>query len=128
MAQVFDRAAWLAAVEPPVFYDGPTEHIGRVLSAVEWWRIEAELAAAGALDGPGVQRMMRRITDAIFPRPWWQVWRPKVSTLLLALPLPGQLACFESFVEALALIHRTVPGPTPKSPQNTSTTGTGSPP
>lgn len=127
MATPFDRAAWLAAVEPPRFRDGETEYVGRILSAPEWWRIEAQLEAAGTLDGPGVMRLIRTLTDRIFPRPWWQVWRPKVSTLLFRLPLPAQLDAFRSFVEALRRIHQTTAGPTPPnrpSPEPSSTSST----
>src|SRR5258705_13838762 len=113
-ARPFDRAAWLAAVEPPRFRDGAREYVGLVLSAPEWWRIEARMEQAGTLDGRGVMRLMREVTDTIFPRPWWQVWRPRVSRLLFALPLPAQLEAFQSFVVALATIHQTVPGPTPQ--------------
>lgn len=130
-ARPFDRAAWLAAQEPPRFLDGETEYVGQVLSAPEWWVIEAKIEAAGTLDGRGVAALMRGITDEIFPPPershWWEARPPSVADLLFQMPLPAQFEAFRSFVAALATIHRTVrmPGTTPGlSPK---TTGTDSP-
>jgi hypothetical protein len=134
METTFDRAALLAALEPPRFRDGETEYVGRILSAPEWWRIEARIAAAGPLEGPSIVRLIREVVDEIFPPPPVSRWRWRrpllpplsVGALISSMPLPLQVQAFTSFAEALAKIHGTMnPGlwdrPSP------TTSGTDSP-
>lgn len=114
MDAIFDRAALLAALEPPRFRNGETEYVGRILSAPEWWRIEKRLVAAPTLDGAGVAQLIREVVDEMFPPPtasrrrWWQ--RPilpplSVGMLISSMPLPLQVQAFTSFAAALVKIH-----------------------
>jgi hypothetical protein len=121
----FDRAAVLAALEPPRFRDGETEYVGRILSVVDWFRLEERLLSAGDIDGLGAESMIQRVCHAMFPAPrWWEVWRspwrPSVAALVASLPFATQLVVFQSFVRAQVVAHGTTPGQESKSPIPTS--------
>jgi hypothetical protein len=124
--RTFDRAAVLAALEPPRFRDGETEYVGRILSALEWFALEEQLRTAGPLDGVSVHALMRAATELIFPAPaWWQMWRrpwrPTVWRLVDQLPFADQMTVFQSFVAAQAKAHYgTTPGQETKNPIPTS--------
>lgn len=126
--KTFDRAAVLAALEPPRFRDGATEYVGIILSALDWFRLEEQLFAAGTLDGVSVHALIQAATAQIFPAPsWWQVWRrpwrASVQQLVAALPFEAQVEVFQSFVAAQVRAHRGKnPGPSspPPTPPSTS--------
>lgn len=119
----FDRAALLDALEPPRFRDGEREYVGRILSALEWFRFEERLQGAEGLEGAALTPLVSELTDMIFPPPpWWQFWRTSVAALVVALPFGLQVEVFQSFVAAQASVqYRATPGRTPTSQKTNGT-------
>jgi hypothetical protein len=126
--RTFDRAALLAAVEPPRFQDGETVYVGRVLSAMEWFRYEDRLQHLGDLGVEGGTALMREVIDVFFPPPSWWTRRcgaKRVADLVATLPYGLQLDAFLTFVNAQAAAQRwTVPGLRTRTP---TTSGLSSP-
>ena len=119
----FDRVALLEALEPPRFRNGEQEYVGKLLSALEWFRFEESIRKAGGLEGPAVTSLVHELTDMIFPPPpRWQFWRKSVGDLVEALPFGLQVEVFQSFVAAQATAqYRTTPGRTPTKEKTSGT-------
>ncbi len=98
MAVTFDADAYLATLTPPAVIVGGVTYTGRHLSAVQWMRVlalEDQARKTGSMVAWAA--CARYVFDCAFPRPWWAVWRRKVSWQLLALPpavWQGALAAF----------------------------------
>jgi hypothetical protein len=100
----FDASEYAAAFLPPTITVGGRTYVGVLLSADEWFAIAPRLAII-ANDTPRDEMvsLVRDLADLSFPRPWWQVWRPRVSSLLARLPWGAQLEALGSFTVAHAL-------------------------
>lgn len=88
---------------PPTFTVGGRTYVGVILSADAWFdnveprlhRLEAESTTRADLAA-----VVRHMTDLCFPRPWWQLWRPRMSTRLARLPWGAQLEAVAGFTAA----------------------------
>jgi hypothetical protein len=100
----FDASGYAAAFAPPTITVGGVTYVGVLLSADAWFAITPRLATI-ADDTPRavVAGLMRDLADLSFPRPWWQVWRPRVSSLLARLSWGAQMEALGSFTVAHAL-------------------------
>lgn len=121
MLTPFAAEEYAAAFTPPTTVVGGRTHIGVLLSADEWFAISPRIDAlrSETASQADLASLVRDMTDLCFPRPWWQVWRPKVSTLLARLPWGAQMEAVASFTVAQALAQQ---GRNP-----TKTNGTDSP-
>lgn len=130
--RTFDRAALLAALEPPRFQDGQERaYVGRILSAAEWFRYEERLQRMGELSIEEGAAFRRELIDVFFPPPpRWRRWlrgERSVSDLVETLPYRLQLDALLSFVHAQATAQQwTTPGRTP-TPESPPTPGSDSP-
>lgn len=135
----FDREEYLATLEPPVFTAGGQRFIGQVLSAEEWFPLEARLerAAAGELSRVELLALVRDLTQAMFPpdpkptlRERWRYGpRPRRSVwdVVRRLPFNGQLEAIRSFSEAQARIQHGARLGDTETPTESPTTGSSSP-
>lgn len=109
---VFDADSYLEALAPPRLKLGGREYVGRLLSFEEWLGLAERTGAAvaslsrGGTPAPGeylrFRATIRELFDAIFPRPWWALWRPRVSALLMRQPLHVQIDAVRSFCQSQA--------------------------
>lgn len=92
------------AFAPPTFTMGGRTHVGVIVSADQWWEIAPRIDALRSEDTSrdDMTALIRDMSDLCFPRPWWQVWKPTVSTLLARLPWGAQLEAVASFTVAQA--------------------------
>ena len=102
------------AFAPPTYSVGGRTHVGVLLSADQWFTIapRIEKLRDGATAQSDLATLVRDMTDLCFPRPWWQVWRPRVSAHLARLPWGAQLEAVASFTVAQALAQNGRPGRT----------------
>lgn len=93
------------AFAPPTFTIGGATHVGVIVSADQWWEIAPRIDALRLEDTSrsDMTALIRDMADLCFPRPWWQIWRPKVSTMLARLPWGAQLEAVASFTVAQAV-------------------------
>lgn len=121
--KAFDRDAYLAALERPVFHAEGRTITGRLLSAEQWFALEPRLEAGrtGALTPRAQLALAHDIIRTMFPPEtppdagalaWWRIgsrlrawrerraWRrraPDVLTLVQAMPWGGQIAVAAHF-------------------------------
>lgn len=93
------------AFTPPTFTVGGRTYTGVLCSADQWFTIapRIEQLQSGETARADLVALVRDMTDLCFPRPWWQVWRPRVSAQLARLPWGAQLEAVASFTVAQAL-------------------------
>lgn len=121
---VFDTAALLDALAPPVFRHEGREWAGRHLSIHELLRIAARVEQAGALSLLDAQRLYRELADEMFPpasareerhRGWFRYSRrrrrvppdePSVADVLETLPFAVQSELIADFIGRQANAQR----------------------
>lgn len=117
--RTFDADAHRTALEPPRYVQGQLVHTGVVLSAPDWFPIEAKLTTLGTNPERDLATI-RDIVDAFFPPPPAPSFvarlrgvrrAPSVAALVATLPFGLQLDAVLTFVNAQAAAQRwTVPG------------------
>ena len=117
----FVEEEYAAAFTPPTYTVGGRTHVGVIVSADEWFAIAPRIQQLqeGVTPGAELTTLARDMTDLCFPRPWWQVWRPRVSALLGRLPWGAQMEAVASFTVAQVLAQQ-------GRPMTTKTNGTDS--
>lgn len=112
----FDRDAYLAALEPPRFSAGGVTYIGRILSAEEWFPLEAKLESIGRenVTTRELLALVRHAADTIF-QPERLGWRartrgekpkPSVASLVAQMPFQAQIDALMSFCTAQATAQK----------------------
>ena len=100
---MFDAKQYLDSFEAPLFVDPDgQEHRGILLSHQQWLPLQKHLNALANINTLTIDSLheaIRLIINAIFPRPWWKFWSPRVSSYVMALPPTGQLKALWSFLE-----------------------------
>lgn len=86
-AVIYDADATLASLERPELRVRGVVHVGRPLSAYQWFRCMAALDKARASGSMFAFMQAAKVCfDAMFPKPWWRVWERSVALTLLAMP------------------------------------------
>lgn len=103
---MFDAKEYMEAVEPPVFR-APNGRVytGRVLSHQEWLPLQRHLNSlqnTHQLTREKLYEAARKLTRAMFPKPWWKVWERSATYHVLRLPPVGLLKALWSFMDAQA--------------------------
>lgn len=109
----FDADEMLQGLEPPTITVGGRTYRGRLLSLEEWAPFEPDIRRAmqREMDVAELREFLRRYVDTIFPRPWWAALsRPRMSSVVLALPLKVQMEALRDFLACQGRTFQGNPG------------------
>lgn len=103
---MFDAPAYLAAFDAPTYIDqAGKKHVGRILGADHWLRLQIKMRARNDDGTPNyaeIERNMARIVNDMFPRAWWKVWERSVFSWLRQLPPMGRMQAVWDFMGSQA--------------------------
>lgn len=121
---MFDAQAYYKSITPPEFID-PTgkKHVGRILGADTWFKLQTSLRnptrADGTTDHRKLDAAMKKIADAFFPHPWWKFREKSVRYWLWQMPFMGRMRAIWDFMQSQASAMGTslppLPGTSPTS-------------
>lgn len=138
---MFDAPEYAKAFEPPTFRDLDGRlHVGRLMGAHSWMKLQPALRAAnkdGTPNHRAIEKASFEIVVALFPAPWWAPWRRgRVARLVWKLPPVMRLKAFWDFMGSQArwlglpvldklpgkYLAATQPSDSPASPSSASET------
>lgn len=95
-----ELARAVSAIDPPTFRRGGCLYVGRIISFEQWRRFEPGLRRweAGELTEFQVRTLVYAYVAAVFPHPWWKVWRRSVAWMVISLPHVQQAKAMQRFL------------------------------
>ncbi len=102
---MFDSPAYMRSLSAPEFIDlTGKKHIGRIIGADTWFRLQASLRSPvredGTTDHRALDKAMRKIVRAFFPHPWYDFREKSVEYWLWQLPGVGRMRAFWDFMQS----------------------------